>query len=204
MRCWDLNIHWMTYNNRRPSREWFCGGAGSKVATLGRGRPAGRQITFPHAALMCALIHRASFSQPLAWFMLFAGTKRQRSAVGAAYNSGYQSDLQDKTSCYVIMTSILNFLIHPFCYSLVSSIVLPFFNILIYLFFNLISLPLYFLIVRWDFGYCGHYCPIVPAPDDRRWWLWRNWWNEDWQGKPKYWEKKPAPAPLCPPQIPHD
>jgi hypothetical protein len=21
--------------------------------------------------------------------------------------------------------------------------------------------------VRWDFRYCGHYCPIVPAPDDR-------------------------------------
>jgi hypothetical protein len=34
--------------------------------------------------------------------------------------------------------------------------------------------------------YCGQYCPIVPAPDDRWWWLWSNWWNEDWQGKPKY------------------
>jgi hypothetical protein len=22
---------------------------------------------------------------------------------------------------------------------------------------------------------CGHYWPIVPAPDDRWWWLWRNW-----------------------------
>jgi hypothetical protein len=22
--------------------------------------------------------------------------------------------------------------------------------------------------------YCGHYWPIVPAPDDRWWWLWRN------------------------------
>jgi hypothetical protein len=21
--------------------------------------------------------------------------------------------------------------------------------------------------VQWDFGYCGHYWPIVPAPDDR-------------------------------------
>jgi hypothetical protein len=21
--------------------------------------------------------------------------------------------------------------------------------------------------VRWDFGYCGHYWPIVPSPDDR-------------------------------------
>jgi hypothetical protein len=30
---------------------------------------------------------------------------------------------------------------------------------------------------------------IVLAPDDRWWWLWSNWWNEDWQGKPKYLEK---------------
>jgi hypothetical protein len=47
----------------------------------------------------------------------------------------------------------------------------------------------FFLFVRWDFGYCGHYWPIVPAPDDRWWWLWRNWWNEDWPGKQKYSEK---------------
>jgi hypothetical protein len=25
----------------------------------------------------------------------------------------------------------------------------------------------FFLFVRWDFGYCGHYWPIVTAPDDR-------------------------------------
>jgi hypothetical protein len=31
--------------------------------------------------------------------------------------------------------------------------------------------------------------PIVPAPDDRWWWLWNNWWNEDWQGNPKFSEK---------------
>jgi hypothetical protein len=37
--------------------------------------------------------------------------------------------------------------------------------------------------------YCGHFWPIVPAPDDRWGWLWSNWWNEDWQGKPKYLEK---------------
>jgi hypothetical protein len=29
-------------------------------------------------------------------------------------------------------------------------------------------------------------------------------WNEDWQGKPKYSEKKPTPVPLPPPQISHD
>jgi hypothetical protein len=37
--------------------------------------------------------------------------------------------------------------------------------------------------------YVGHCWPIVPAPDDRWWWLWSSWWNEDWQGKPKYSEK---------------
>jgi hypothetical protein len=25
----------------------------------------------------------------------------------------------------------------------------------------------FFYFVWWDFGYCGHYWPIVPAPDDR-------------------------------------
>jgi hypothetical protein len=53
-------------------------------------------------------------------------------------------------------------------------------------------------IVLWDFGYCGHYWSTVPAPDDRWWWLWlwRNWWNEDWQGKPKYSEKTCPSATL--------
>jgi hypothetical protein len=44
----------------------------------------------------------------------------------------------------------------------------------------------FFLLAGWDFGYRGHYWPIIPAPDDRWLWLWRNWWNEDWQGKPMY------------------
>jgi hypothetical protein len=44
--------------------------------------------------------------------------------------------------------------------------------------------------------YCGHFCPIVPAPDDRWGWLWSNWWNEDWQGKPKYSEKTCPSATL--------
>jgi hypothetical protein len=52
---------------------------------------------------------------------------------------------------------------------------------------------LFLLLVGWNFRYCDHYWPIVPAQDDRwlwRWlWLWRNWWNEDWQGKLKYSEK---------------
>jgi hypothetical protein len=54
----------------------------------------------------------------------------------------------------------------------------------------------FFLFVRWDFEYCGHYWPIVPAPDDRWGWLWRNWWNEDWQGKPKYSEETCPSATL--------
>jgi hypothetical protein len=31
--------------------------------------------------------------------------------------------------------------------------------------------------------------PIVPAPDDRWWWMWSSRWNKNWQGKPKYSEK---------------
>jgi hypothetical protein len=54
----------------------------------------------------------------------------------------------------------------------------------------------FFLFVRWDFWYCGHYWPIVPAPDDRWWWLWRNLGNEDWQGKPKYSEETCQSATL--------
>jgi hypothetical protein len=44
--------------------------------------------------------------------------------------------------------------------------------------------------------YYGHFWPIVPAPDDRWGWLWSNWWNENWQGKPKYSEKTCPSATL--------
>jgi hypothetical protein len=47
----------------------------------------------------------------------------------------------------------------------------------------------FFKLMGWDFGYCGHYWHIVPASDDKWGWLWRNWWNKDWQEKPKYLEK---------------
>jgi hypothetical protein len=43
--------------------------------------------------------------------------------------------------------------------------------------------------------YVGHCWPIVSAPDDRCW-LWSSWWNEDWQGKPKYSEKTRPSATL--------
>jgi hypothetical protein len=54
------------------------------------------------------------------------------------------------------------------------------------------------LLVGWDWvsGYCGHYWPIIPAPDDRWGWLWKNWRNKDWQGKPKYWKKTCPSATL--------
>jgi hypothetical protein len=58
------------------------------------------------------------------------------------------------------------------------------------------SLTSFFQFVRWDFGYCGHYWPIVPAPGDRWGWLWRNWWYEDWQEKPKYSEETYPSATL--------
>jgi hypothetical protein len=44
--------------------------------------------------------------------------------------------------------------------------------------------------------YVGHCCSIVPATDHRWWWLWGSWWNEDWQGKPKYSEKTCPSATL--------
>jgi hypothetical protein len=34
-------------------------------------------------------------------------------------------------------------------------------------------------------------------------WWWRIWWNKDWQGN-RTTRRKPAPAPLSPPQIPLD
>jgi hypothetical protein len=30
-----------------------------------------------------------------------------------------------------------------------------------------IPVTLFFYFASWDFEYCGHYWPIVPAPDDR-------------------------------------
>jgi hypothetical protein len=37
--------------------------------------------------------------------------------------------------------------------------------------------------------------PTVPASDDR-WWVWSSWWNENWQGKPKYSQKTCPSATL--------
>jgi hypothetical protein len=65
-----------------------------------------------------------------------------------------------------------------------------------------LTIPPFFILVEWDFWYCGHYSPIVPAP------------NGDGdcgeiggikigRGN-RSTRRKPAPAPLFPPQIPHD
>jgi hypothetical protein len=51
----------------------------------------------------------------------------------------------------------------------------------------------------WDSGYCGHYWPIVPAPvmvTGEIGGIKIGRGNRSTR-------RKPAPAPLCPPQIPH-
>jgi hypothetical protein len=66
-----------------------------------------------------------------------------------------------------------------------------------------LRLLFFFLLVGWNFGYCGHYWPIVPAPGD----------SDGDCGeiggmkigrRNRSTRRKPASAPLCPPQIPHD
>jgi hypothetical protein len=75
-------------------------------------------------------------------------------------------------------------------------------RILIYFWANLQDM-VRLLALIWRFGvssvfffsgvwYCGHNWPTVPAPDYRWRWLWRNWWNEHWQGKLNY-SKKTCP-----------
>jgi hypothetical protein len=67
-------------------------------------------------------------------------------------------------------------------------------------FYNDIFVPFLSLFIASGVGlsplYCGHFWPIIPAPDDWWGWLWSNWWNEDWQRKPKYSEKTCPSATL--------
>jgi hypothetical protein len=59
---------------------------------------------------------------------------------------------------------------------------------------------LFFPLMDWDLsplGTAATIWPIVPALDDRWWWLNSNQWNADCR-------RKPGPVPLCPPQIPHN
>jgi hypothetical protein len=64
--------------------------------------------------------------------------------------------------------------------------------------------------VGWDSRYCGHSWSIVLASGDSKddcgkcLWLWGNWWNEYWQGKPKYSEKNCPSATFVYHKIPHD
>jgi hypothetical protein len=68
----------------------------------------------------------------------------------------------------------------------------PYFRESVTLSIYLIYLSIYLANETESTWYCGNYWPIVPAPDDRWWWLWSNWWNKNWQWKPKYSEK------ICP------
>jgi hypothetical protein len=58
----------------------------------------------------------------------------------------------------------------------------------------------FFFLVSWGgvrlspLGTSATICPIVPAPDDRWWWMRSRRWNENLQGKPKYSEKT---CPQC-------
>jgi hypothetical protein len=63
---------------------------------------------------------------------------------------------------------------------------------------NIYLCILNFFFVGWDLRHqvlrpLLAYCT---APDDRWGWLWSNWWNVDWQGKPKYSEKTCSSATL--------
>jgi hypothetical protein len=62
--------------------------------------------------------------------------------------------------------------------------------------FTLVSFSLLLVGVALGPLSCGHFWPIVPDPDDRWGLLWKNWWNEDWQEKPKYSEKTWTSATL--------
>jgi hypothetical protein len=60
----------------------------------------------------------------------------------------------------------------------------------------------FFFLVSWDgmrlspLGTSAINWPIVPAPDDRWWWVWSGRWNENWQVKPKYADKTYPSATL--------
>jgi hypothetical protein len=53
----------------------------------------------------------------------------------------------------------------------------------------------YFLLLLFLVGWDWVHLVLRPllacctSPYDRWWWLWNNWWNANWQGKPKYLEK---------------
>jgi hypothetical protein len=56
----------------------------------------------------------------------------------------------------------------------------------------------FFLLAGWDFGYCGHCCPIIGDGD-----CGEIGGMKIGKGNCST-QRKPAPGPLCPTQIPHD
>jgi hypothetical protein len=77
-------------NNHHPPRKWLCGGAGGKVATWGRGRPAGRPANdIPACGARVRLLTSSLVFTTSRMIYVICGAKptlavRQRSAVGAA------------------------------------------------------------------------------------------------------------------------
>jgi hypothetical protein len=57
--------------------------------------------------------------------------------------------------------------------------------------------------VRWDFGYCSHYWPIVSVPGDNGGDFGETGGMKIGRGNQST-RRKPTPEPLCPPQITHD
>jgi hypothetical protein len=58
---------------------------------------------------------------------------------------------------------------------------------------------IFFFHLRWGetvHGTSANIWPIVPTPDDGWWLVWSSRWDT--------WQEKPAPVPLCIPQIPDD
>jgi hypothetical protein len=47
--------------------------------------------------------------------------------------------------------------------------------------------------VGWDWVHLVLRSLLAYRTNPRWWWLWSNWWDEDWQGKPKY-SKKTCPS----------
>jgi hypothetical protein len=62
-----------------------------------------------------------------------------------------------------------------------------------------LSFLLLLLLLGWDWVHLALRPLLAYCTSPRRyrwWWLWSNWWNKDWQGKPKYWEKTCPSATL--------
>jgi hypothetical protein len=70
---------------------------------------------------------------------------------------------------------------------------------------SIVQSPLLLLLLLFLVGWDWVHLILRPllTPDDRWWWLWSSWRNEDWQGKPKYSEKT-CPGATLPTTNPND